>query len=136
MLEMRGFPNHLQAVRCKGPLATEEADPNCVLFRFDLFLLFVVLFPFFSSPKQRAAGLEPSPLLKAIGFSLNMVMVDVLHCKDLGVSQDMLGNIFSEALDWVCAGTSRKKQGCGPLEANQAILQGVPAWCNAAGVDC
>ena len=121
MLEMRGFPNNLQAVRCKGPLATEEADTNYVFFFFQ---------------KQRAAGLEPSPLFKAIVFSLNMVMVDVLHCMDLGVSQDILGNIFSEALDWVCAGTSRNKQCCGPLEANQAILQGLPAWCNAAGVDC
>lgn len=62
------------------------------------------------SQKQRAASLEPSPLFKAIGFSLNMVMVDVLHCMDLGVSQDILGNIFSEALDWVCAGTSRKNR--------------------------
>ena len=37
-----------------------------------------------------------------------MVMIDVLHCMDLGVSQDILGNIMWEALEWVCEGSSRK----------------------------
>ena len=34
--------------------------------------------------KLRNQGLQPSPLFSAIGFSLLMVMIDVLHCMDLG----------------------------------------------------
>ena len=60
--------------------------------------------------RQRSEGLEPSPLFNAIGFKLAMVMVDVLHCMDLGCSQDILGNIFWEALPLVCKGKNRKDQ--------------------------
>ena len=60
--------------------------------------------------RQRAQGLEPSPLFRAMGFSLDMVLIDVLHCMDLGCTQDILGNICFEALQWVCKGSSRKEQ--------------------------
>ena len=39
-----------------------------------------------------------------------MVMIDVLHCMDLGCSQDILGNIFWEALSLVCEGRNQKDQ--------------------------
>ena len=60
--------------------------------------------------KLRNQGLTPSPLFSAIGFSLLMVMIDVLHCMDLGCSQDILGNIFWEAMPVVCKGRSRAAQ--------------------------
>lgn len=60
--------------------------------------------------RQANEGLQPSPLFDAIGFKLAMVMIDVLHCMDLGCSQDILGNIFWEALPWCCKGRSRKAQ--------------------------
>ena len=60
--------------------------------------------------KLRGQGLEPSPLFSAIGFTLLMVMIDVLHCMDLGCSQDILGNIFWEAMPVVCKGRSHKAQ--------------------------
>jgi hypothetical protein len=47
-------------------------------------------------------------LFAAIGFSLEMVMIDVLHCMDLGCTQDMFGTIFWQALPWVCKGSARK----------------------------
>lgn len=58
--------------------------------------------------QQRSHDVQPSPLFKAIGFKLDMVMIDVLHCMDLGCTQDMLGNLFWEALDVVCNGRGRK----------------------------
>ena len=36
-----------------------------------------------------------------------MVMTDVLHCMDLGCSQDILGNIMWEAMPVVCSGRSQ-----------------------------
>ena len=44
--------------------------------------------------KMRTQGISPSPLFSAIGFTLLMVMIDVLHCMDLGCTQDILGNIM------------------------------------------
>ena len=44
-------------------------------------------------------GITPSPLFQAPGFTLLMVAIDVLHALDLGVTQDMLGNLLWESLD-------------------------------------
>ena len=66
--------------------------------------------PYAFFAKLRAQGILPSPLFEAIGFSLLMVMIDVLHCMDLGCSQDILGNIFWEAMPIVCKGRSQKAQ--------------------------
>lgn len=60
--------------------------------------------------KMRAQGISPSPLFNAIGFTLAMVVIDVLHCMDLGCSQDILGNIMWEAMPIVCKGRSHKAQ--------------------------
>lgn len=60
--------------------------------------------------KQRAQGISPSPLFDAIGFTIAMVMIDVLHCMDLGCTQDILGNIMWEAMPVVCTGRSQKAQ--------------------------
>ena len=38
----------------------------------------------------------PSPLFSAPGFLWSMIMIDVLHALDLGVSQVTLGNLFYE----------------------------------------
>ena len=59
--------------------------------------------------RQRDNGIEPSPLFSIPGFSLNMVVIDVLHCMDLGCTQDMLGNVLWEGLS-LYPGTSRAKK--------------------------
>lgn len=40
-----------------------------------------------------------SPLFQAPGFCPSMICVDILHCLDLGVSADALGNLMFEALN-------------------------------------
>ena len=47
---------------------------------------------------QKAAGVQPSVLFNSPGFALLMVCIDVLHALDLGITQDMLGNLFWESL--------------------------------------
>ena len=49
--------------------------------------------------RQRQQGIDPSPLFGLPGFLLIMVCIDVLHALDLGVTQDLLGNVFWESLD-------------------------------------
>ena len=49
--------------------------------------------------RQRQQGIDPSPLFGLPGFLLIMVCIDVLHALDLGVTQDLLGNLFWESLD-------------------------------------
>ena len=39
-----------------------------------------------------------------------MIIIDALHCMDLGVSQDCLGNLFYEAQRSLCDGRSIKKR--------------------------
>ena len=41
---------------------------------------------------QRSQGVQRSPLFDCPGFSLNMVVIDMLHACDLGVAQVALGN--------------------------------------------
>ena len=45
-----------------------------------------------------SSGGTPSPLLSCPGFKLDFVGIDWLHTVDLGVAQDVLGNLFWEAL--------------------------------------
>ena len=59
--------------------------------------------------RQRAQGVDPSPVFSLPGFRLEMVCVDVLHALDLGVTQDVIANIL-----WVyqatCLGGGRAEQ--------------------------
>jgi hypothetical protein len=48
---------------------------------------------------QRLAGSTVSPLFSCPGFTLDKVCIGVMHCVDLGVTQEVLGNIFSEYLE-------------------------------------
>ena len=58
---------------------------------------------------QRRAGVTPSPLFSCPFFTLSMVVIDILHCLDLGVAQDALGNLFFEAQKSdLCAGRTQK----------------------------
>ena len=57
---------------------------------------------------QAQQGLQPSPLFAAPFFTLAMVMVDVLHTMDLGVTQDCLGNLFWQACKFHFAGKTRQ----------------------------
>ena len=57
--------------------------------------------------RQRASGVRPSPLFSCPGFSLEAVFIDILHCMDLGVAQDILGNVFWEAVETLVEGGNR-----------------------------
>ena len=46
------------------------------------------------SKSLRQNKVVPSPIFSAPGFLMEMIMVDVLHCLDLGVSQSLLGMVF------------------------------------------
>lgn len=46
----------------------------------------------------RASGVELSVLFDFPGFHISMILVDVLHCCDLGCTQIILGNLFWWAL--------------------------------------
>lgn len=43
-----------------------------------------------------AQGISPSPLFKVPSFRLDHIVLDWLHIVDLGVSQDLVGNLFHE----------------------------------------
>ena len=52
-----------------------------------------------------------SSLFRCPGFTYFMVMVDVLHTLDLGVTQEVMGNVFFECLSSsLCAGRNRAAQ--------------------------
>ncbi len=44
-------------------------------------------------------GLTPSPLFSAPGVSSDLLMPDWLHCADLGIACDVIGNTFAELVD-------------------------------------
>ena len=48
--------------------------------------------------QMRLDGIEPCPLFKLPGFRLAFVGIDVLHCCDLGITQDLIGNVLWEFL--------------------------------------
>jgi hypothetical protein len=48
---------------------------------------------------QRLARSTVSPLFSCPRFTLDKVCIGVMHCVDLGVTQEVLGNIFSEYLE-------------------------------------
>jgi len=58
--------------------------------------------------QQTDANVRPSPLFLCPYFELWMVIIDALHCMDLGVSQDCLGNLFYEAQKSLCDGRNIK----------------------------
>ena len=53
-------------------------------------------------------GKTMSPLVGCPGFTLERICIGALHAMDLGVSQDILGNIFWEAIVWLEDGRSHK----------------------------
>ena len=56
-------------------------------------------------------GISSSVLFEAPGFMLDFIMVDVLHCLDLGVAQEALGNLFFYFItSKVCPGSNRSQQ--------------------------
>ena len=58
-----------------------------------------------------SSGVAMSSLFKCPGFTYFMVMVDVLHTLELGVTQEVLGNGFFECLSSsLCAGRNRAAQ--------------------------
>ena len=42
----------------------------------------------------RKLNVTPSPIFSIPGFMLHMIVIDVLHTLDLGITQDALGNVF------------------------------------------
>lgn len=48
--------------------------------------------------RLREMGVNPSPLFHCPGLSLEHIVLDWLHINDLGVSQDVAGNVFAMAI--------------------------------------
>ena len=55
-------------------------------------------------------GFEMSPLFAIPGFHFLMICIDVLHAVDLGVAQEIVGNVFYEALGTFAAGKNKTIQ--------------------------
>ena len=52
---------------------------------------------------------DPSPLFQLPGFSLDFIAIDILHALDLGVTADIIGNVFFEFIkSGLCEGTNKK----------------------------
>ena len=64
-------------------------------------------------------GSFASPLFGAPGFVLAVLVIDVLHCMDLGISQDALGSLFWIALGVVFKGRNRALQ----IESLNAMMK-------------
>ena len=57
---------------------------------------------------MRAQGIQPCPIFDLPGVGLDIICIDVLHCLDLGFTQDVLGNIFLEYLaSGLCPGANQ-----------------------------
>ena len=56
-------------------------------------------------------GISKNSLFTIPGVSLRMVVIDCLHCLDLGVTQDVVGNLFREYLQGsFCDGSNANKK--------------------------
>ena len=82
--------------------------------------------------KLLQAGFVLSPLLGLPGFSLKCVVLDWLHVVDLGVSADLIGNLFHEITAAACPlfPDARNKQD--RLDALWAKLRAWYAECKPA----
>ena len=70
----------------------------------------------------RARGEPLPPLFDVIGFRLECVMIDILHCMDLGVTAHIVGNIM-----WLCV--RKKVWGGRTNEANvQTLMVQMRKW--------
>ena len=58
----------------------------------------------------RSQGQAVNPLFSAPGFTAELICIDVLHACDLGVTQEVLGSIFFEALGVFALGSNRVAQ--------------------------
>ena len=71
---------------------------------------------------QRLAGSTVSTLFSCPGFTLEKVCIGVMHCVDLGVTQEVLGNIFSEYLEKGGLTGRSQKIRCETLWANTQYM--------------
>ena len=55
------------------------------------------------------------PLFGSPGFEEGFIIIGFLHCHDLGVTQDILGNICWEAVNWLGLPGSTIAQRCNEL---------------------
>lgn len=51
-----------------------------------------------------------SPLVSAPGFKVELIVIDVLHALDLGVTQEVLGSVLYEALGSFAKGRNKEQQ--------------------------
>ena len=47
-----------------------------------------------SLARQTEQGINVNPLFSLLGFSAELICIDVLHSMDLGTTQDAIGNVF------------------------------------------
>jgi hypothetical protein len=50
---------------------------------------------------QVGMGLKPSPLFSCPGFTTDHICIGALRCLDLGITQDIIGNMLWEAVLWL-----------------------------------
>ena len=74
----------------------------------------------------RALGVELSPLFSCPGFIADYICIDVLHALDLGVTQELLGNVFFEALGIYAVGRTEQLK-CGNLSSRCTITTAASA---------
>ena len=53
---------------------------------------------------MRDAGVQACPLFALPGFRLAFIGIDVLHALDLGVTQDLIGNVMWEYVTHFASG--------------------------------
>jgi hypothetical protein len=53
-------------------------------------------------------GIQPSPLFRIPGVTLASIKLDWLHCVDLGITADCLGNLMHEAIEGFAEGSKEK----------------------------
>jgi len=59
--------------------------------------------------KLAAMGMRPSPLFHSPGLTLDHLVLDWLHIVDLGIAQDIAGNVFAMCIgQWGMAGSNKE----------------------------
>ena len=60
-------------------------------------------------------GLQPNPLFNCPGFSVDKVIIGVLHALDQGVTQEVCGHVMWEALEWLDWGSKLRSARCATM---------------------
>jgi len=106
--ELFGFPSWSSSSICWRCKAMKDGDYSYHLHGVDALWRDARLSSMDFFHLQLSMGIMPSPLFSIPHFTLAMVVIDVLHIMDLGVTQDALGNLFYEAQKYFIRGRNQK----------------------------